>query len=231
MIHNAYVKAIISLRGGYGTSKILDLIDLKSLKESKKWVIGFSDITALHLALNNIGICSLHATMPTNFNSTHVISLESLKNSLFGVLNKYEVEINSLNVLGKVRGEIVGGNLSLIYSLNSTKYEINCNNKILFIEDLNEQLYHLDRMMLNLKLSGKLAKIKGLVVGGMSNMKDSETNFGKTAYEIIYDYVKEYKYPVLFNFPAGHIEKNFALVIGSEVVLTVNKSNSLLEFV
>jgi len=231
MIHNPKVKAIISLRGGYGTARIIEQIDLKALKQNPKWLIGFSDITVLHSALNKIGICSLHATMPTNFDNTDVISLESLKNALFGLQNRYEIKTEKLNVLGKTKGEIVGGNLSILYSLNSTKYDLDFTDKILFIEDLNEYLYHIDRMMLNLKLSGKLSKIKALVVGGMNNMLDNEIPFGKSAYEIVLEHVKEYNYPVLFNFPAGHIHKNYALTMGSNVSVEITNEVSYLYFV
>ncbi len=223
MIRNPKVKAIISLRGGYGTTRIIEKIDLQYLKQNPKWIIGFSDITVLHSALNNIGICSLHATMPTNFDTTDVISLESLKNTLLGLKNRYEIKPEKINILGKAKSEIIGGNLSILYSLNATKYDLDYSDKILFIEDLNEYLYHLDRMMLNLKLSGKLSKIKALIVGGMSSMLDNETPYGKSAYEIILEHVKEYNYPVLFNFPAGHIQKNFALTMGSEVLVDVTE--------
>ena len=230
MINNPKVKAIISLRGGYGTARIIEQIDFKTLKQNPKWIIGFSDITVLHSALNTIGVCSLHATMPTNFDTTDIISLESLKNALFGLKNRYEIKTEDLNVLGKAEGEIIGGNLSILYSLNATKYDLDFTNKILFIEDLNEYLYHLDRMMLNLKLSDKLSKIKALIVGGMSNMLDNEIPFGKSAYEIILEQVKEYNYPVLFNFPAGHIHKNYALTMGSKVSVNITENTSFLNF-
>ena len=230
MIHNPRVKAIISLRGGYGTARIIDNIDLQYLKQNPKWLIGFSDITVLHSALNKVGVCSLHATMPTNFDTTDIISLESLKNALLGLNNRYEIKTEKLNVLGKAEGEIIGGNLSILYSLNATKYDLNFTGKILFIEDLNEYLYHIDRMMLNLKLSGKLSKIKALVVGGMSGMLDNETPYGKTAYEIILEHCQEYNYPVLFNFPAGHIQKNFALTMGCKVLVDITEKTSNVYF-
>lgn len=231
MIHNQDVKAIISLRGGYGTARILDKIDINYLITNPKWIIGFSDITALHSALNRVGVCSLHASMPTNFNTTDVISLESLKNALLGFKNRYEINTDKLNILGKTKAEIIGGNLSVLYSLNSTKYDLDFNDKILFIEDLNEYLYHIDRMMLNFKLSGKLSKLKAIIVGGMSDMLDNEIPFGKSAYEIILEHVKEYNYPVLFNFPAGHIQKNYAITMGSIVSLNITKELSFVNFV
>ena len=151
--------------------------------------------------------------------------------TLLGLKNRYEIDTDKLNILGKAEAEIVGGNLSILYSLNATKYDLDFTDKILFIEDLNEYLYHLDRMMLNLKLSGKLAKLKAIIVGGMSNMLDNETPYGKAAYEIILEHVKEYNYPVLFNFPTGHIYKNYALTMGSRVSIEITTKVSYLHFV
>ncbi len=221
-INNPDVKAIMAIRGGYGSARIIDKIDIQALLKQPKWIIGFSDITVFHLALNKINIASMHGCMPVNFADTDTNSLETLHNCLSGKKTDLTIKSHKLNRQGKVQGEITGGNLSIIYSLNSTDYEINTNEKILFIEDLSEYLYHLDRMMLNLKLSGKLNNLKALVVGGMSNMKDGASKFGKSAYEIIYDYVKDYNYPLVFDFPAGHIHKNICLKFGVTYTISVD---------
>jgi muramoyltetrapeptide carboxypeptidase len=230
MLYDDNIKAIIALRGGYGTARIINKINTGHLKKHPKWIIGFSDITVLHLALSKLNIASIHGTMPVNFDTTHKESLTSLLDCLSGKKIKYKIKNHELARQGKAEALLTGGNLSIIYSLNSTPYEINTDNKILFIEDLSEYLYHIDRMMLNLKLSGKLDKLKALIVGGMNNMKNGTTNFGKTAYEIIYDYVKNYNYPLIFGFPAGHIHKNLCLKMNTTIKIEVTHNNSTIEF-
>lgn len=220
LLDDTSVKAIISARGGYGTLRIVDKINFKKFKKNPKWVIGYSDITVLHSHIHNLGIETLHATMPINFNK-NAEATESLRKALFGEKLVYQTQNHPLNRTIKytVEGEVVGGNLSLLYALCGSTSDIDTKGKILFIEDLDEYLYHIDRMMLNLKRSGKLSHLKAIVVGGMTDMKDNAIPFGKTAEEIILDAVKEYKYPVCFDFPAGHIDTNFALYFGKKAKL------------
>jgi len=231
MIEDDDIKAIISLRGGYGSVRLIEKINYSKLSQNPKWIIGFSDITAIHSAVAiKSNICSLHATMPVNFDNCHTNTLKTLQTALFGKKLNYKIKSHQLNSNGNVKAEIVGGNLSVLYSLRGTEYDIDTNNKILFIEDLNEYLYHLDRMMMNLKLGGKLDNLKGLIVGTFSNMKDNETKFGKTAYEIIADTVKEFDYPIIFDFKAGHIKENNALIFGMETEININKDFSEINF-
>lgn len=220
MLNDDSIKAIISARGGYGTIRIIDKIDFTNFKKHPKWIIGYSDITVLHSHINNFGIETLHATMPINF-TKNAEATETLRKALFGEQLNYEVESHPLNRKGKAEAELIGGNLSLIYALTGSVSDIDTKGKILFIEDLDEYLYHIDRMMLNLKRSGKLDHLAGLIVGGMTDMKDNTIPFGKTAEEIITDAVKKYDYPVCFNFPGGHVEKNLALYFGRKVKLKV----------
>jgi muramoyltetrapeptide carboxypeptidase len=223
-------KAIICSRGGYGAGRILDKLDFTKFIANPKWIVGFSDITNLHLVANELGLMTIHGPMTQAF--TFKEDLESVQNLidlLKGVRNEYVIEPHELNRFGKETGILVGGNLSIIYSLQSTNYEINTDGKILFIEDLNEYLYHLDRIMINLKLSGKLVKLKGIVVGGFTDMKDHDNPFGKTAYEIILEHVQDYDFPVCFNFPAGHISNNQPFILGETYSFEVkNKEVSLI---
>ncbi len=217
-------KAIIIARGGYGSVRLIEKIDFTELKKQPKWLVGYSDVTVLHSAIHNQGIATLHATMPLNFTKNEEAT-KSLFDTLFGNLLEIKIDESLSNKNGNVSAEIVGGNLSLIYSLSGTPFDINTDGKILFIEDLDEYLYHIDRMMMQLKLSGKLKNLAGLIVGGMSDMKDNTIPFGKTAEEIIYDTVMEYKYPVCFNFPAGHVDRNLALCFGKKANLVIGSDN------
>ena len=221
MIDNDAIKAILCARGGYGTVQIIDNINFYSFKTNPKWIIGYSDVTVLHSHLNTLGIASLHATMPINFANNSNNSLQSLKNSLLGKSNRIECKSHVFNRLGKVDAEIVGGNLSILYSLLGSKSDIEPAGKILFIEDLDEYLYHIDRMMMNLKRNGKLAKLKGLIVGGMNDMNDNEIPFGKSVEEIILEQTKEYDYPICFGFSAGHINDNRCIKLGVQSILKI----------
>ena len=201
-------------RGGYGTVRIIDHIDFSIFKTKPKWIAGYSDVTALHSTLHNLNISSLHSTMPINFANNTSNSLESLKQALFGNKIAYNFQRHELNRAGETKGKVVGGNLSIIYSLLGSNSDINTDDKILFLEDLDEYLYHLDRMMMNLKRNGKLSKLAGLIVGGMNDMNDNTIPYGKSANEIIAESVSEYNYPVAFNFPAGHISNNNTIILG-----------------
>ena len=225
MIDDNSIKAILCARGGYGTVQIIDAINFNNLKINPKWIVGYSDVTVLHSHLNNLGIASLHATMPINFESNTNESLKSLKNSLLTNLNSVKCKAHPLNKFGKIEGDIIGGNLSILYSLSGSQSDINTACKILFIEDLDEYLYHIDRMMINLKRSGMLGKLKGLIVGGMSDMNDNSISFGKTAEQIILDYTKDYNFPICFGFPAGHLSDNRSLKLGVNSILEINKNS------
>lgn len=225
-LNDKNIKAIIIARGGYGTIRLMEHVDFTEFKKCPKWVVGYSDVTVLHSAIHNIGVATLHATMPLNF-SKNQEATRSLIKALLGKLTEIETEENYSNIEGTTSGKLVGGNLSLLYALSGTPYDIDTRDKILFIEDLDEYLYHLDRMMMQLKLSGKLSCLKGLIVGGMTDMKDNAIPFGKLPEEIILDAVRDYNYPVCFDFPAGHIDKNLAIYFGREVELTVNDTATL----
>ncbi len=227
MLDKSDIKAIICARGGYGAIKTLELLDFSSFLKSPKWIVGYSDITALHTHINqNLGVKSIHGIMPFNFpkDSTENEAIKTLKKTLLGEQNAYEFNSHEFNRLGKVAGELTGGNLSVLYSVSGTKYDIDTKDKVLVLEDLDEYLYHIDRMMMNLKFSGKLKNLKGLIVGGMTDMNDNQVQFGKTAYEIIRDAVEEYDFPVCYNFPVGHIKNNYAMILGAQVKLEVGKN-------
>ena len=225
-LNDKNIKAIVIARGGYGTIRLMEHVDFTEFKKCPKWVVGYSDVTVLHSAIHNIGVATLHAIMPLNF-SKNQEATRSLIKALLGKLTEIETEENYSNIEGTTSGKLVGGNLSLLYALSGTPYDIDTRDKILFIEDLDEYLYHLDRMMMQLKLSGKLSCLKGLIVGGMTDMKDNAIPFGKLPEEIILDAVRDYNYPVCFDFPAGHIDKNLAMYFGREVELTVNDTATL----
>ena len=214
-------KAILVARGGYGTLRIIDNVDFSAFKKNPKWLIGYSDVTVLHSHLQSIGFVSLHATMPVNF-LKHEEATLSIKQLLFNERIDYNIPVHALNKPGCVEAEVIGGNLSLLYALSGSPSEVNFDGKILFIEDLDEFLYHVDRMMLQLKRSNKLKNLAGLIVGGMSEMKDNSVLFGMNAEEIIAFAVQEFNYPVCFNFPAGHIDENMALYLGKTARLEVS---------
>ena len=255
-INNQEIKAIFCSRGGYGTVRIIDKIDFSPLTSNPKWIIGFSDITVIHNKLNNIGIESLHAHLLTTMDTATNDSIEAMKKILFG-----ETEINTAmdnskltsdniargknipvfhsqskqnqisNRSGHTKGELIGGNLSILYSMMGSDCELDTDDKILFIEDLDEYLYHIDRMMMCLKRAGKLSSLKGLIVGDVSQMNDNTIPFGKTAEQIIMDAVSEYDYPVCFNMPFGHINNNMPLILGSTIELNVNKNDVNIHFI
>ncbi len=224
MIDDDTIKAILCSRGGYGTVQIIDKINFSSLKNNPKWIVGYSDVTVLHSHLNNLGFASLHATMPINFNTNTYESLGSLHTCLFGIKNVINCNTNPFNRHGKVEAEIVGGNLSILYSLLGSNSNIITDSKILFIEDLDEYLYHIDRMIVNMKRNGKFTKLKGLIVGGMNSMNDNSIPFGKTVEEIILEHTKEFNFPICFDFPAGHLDDNRSIILGVKSFLDINKN-------
>ncbi len=231
MIDNPHVKAIICTRGGYGTLRTLQYIDWSTFMKKPKWIAGFSDITVLHSFLHNKSVVSLHSAMPKHFLKEENLT-ESFQTLIAALINEpihYLFGPSVLNRKGNASGILTGGNLSMLYSLRGTPYDIDTREKILFIEDLGEYLYHIDRIMMNFKIGGKLDSLAGLLVGGFSSMKDNEVPFGKSVEEIVMDAVAEFDYPVAFNFPAGHQEQNYALKLGEWVDLKVEDSNSILQ--
>jgi len=197
------IEAIFCVRGGYGTIRIIDKLDFTKFAEHPKWIVGYSDVTVLHAKMQQLGYQSIHATMPINFPNNTKEALDSLYEALTGVLSPFTFHLSP----------IVGGNLSVLYSMLGSDLFPETDGKWLFIEDLDEYLYHIDRMMTALKRAGKLAHLKGLVVGAFTHMHDNTIPFGMTAKEIISEKVKEYDYQVILDFPAGHIDDNRAIVL------------------
>ncbi len=229
-IDNPNIKAIWCVRGGYGTVRIIDLLDFTKFRQHPKWVIGFSDVTVLHNHLNNLGYATIHGIMPVNIGKADPNIIETIRKSFFGEKIEYSVTCEINNQFGKAEGELVGGNLSILYSMMGSKSQVNCSGKILFIEDLDEYLYHIDRMMMSLKRCGCFENLKGMVVGAFTKMHDNEIPWGKTAYEIIADVTKNYNFPIVYNFPAGHIHDNRTLIFGQKVSLDVNFDQTTLKF-
>jgi len=232
MLDNPDIKAIWCARGGYGTVRMVDALDFTTFRKHPKWVIGYSDVTVLHSHIHSFGIETIHANMAMEMDVKTVSTKESVKEVLFG--NDYQVTYPSQdqnhNRFGTVKATLVGGNLSLLHSLIGSPSALETKDKILFIEDLDEYLYHIDRMMQNLKRNGLLKDLKGLVVGGMSDMNDNTIPFGKTAKEIVAEAVSAYDFPVCFDFPAGHIPDNRALILGREVTLAISENSVSLTF-
>ena len=222
-INDDSIKAIIAARGGYGTIRMIDKVDFSRLTQNPKWLVGFSDITILHTHLyNNYHLQSIHGQMPVNIPDASAKSLESLRKALFGEEIFYEFNSHALNRGGNAEGILIGGNLSLLAAVAGSVSDINYNNKILFIEDVGEYLYAIDRMIRTLDRAGKLKNLAGLIVGGFSEIKDNDIPFGQTVEQIIMDVVDKYHYPVCFDFPAGHMPDNWSLVLGSMLHISVS---------
>lgn len=227
-INDESIKAILFARGGYGTVRIVDAINFYALTKNPKWIIGFSDITVLHAHLEkNFGIATLHSPMAFNFQKTPEEVLKKIKSRLFEGTQQYTVAAHPMNRKGESEGIIIGGNLSIIYSLLGSISDSDTDGKILFLEDLDEYLYHIDRMLQSLKRAGKLAKLAGLIIGGMSDMKDNLIPFGKSPEEIILDAVKEFDFPICFGFPSGHLPVNYPLILGDKIQFSVLEEVSI----
>jgi muramoyltetrapeptide carboxypeptidase len=224
------VKAIWCARGGYGTVRIIDSLDFTNFKQHPKWIMGFSDVTVLHSQLNVERVASLHSIMPFTVPTAPEEVKETLRQALFGETISYVIPSKSYDVNGTASGELVGGNISILYSLLGSKSAIDTKDKILFIEDLDEYLYHIDRMMYNLKRNGYLDNVKGIIVGSMTDMHDNEIPFGQNEVQIITEIAKDLSIPIAFQFPAGHQKDNRTLILGKQVHFEVNEKEIKLIF-
>ena len=227
------IKAIWCARGGYGAMRIIDKINYDNLLKHPKWVIGYSDITAIHNDIHNLGVESLHGVMSKSLEDISVDdeSIKKLKDIIFGNGElHYVIESNKYNITGEASGKLVGGNLTLLQSLLQSKSSIDTTNKIIFIEEVGEYLYHIDRMLHSLKRADYFSKCSGLIVGDFTDVRKNETKFGKNLYEIINEIVKEYNFPVIYGFPAGHGQKNFPLIFGRNIEINVSKNKSEIRF-
>lgn len=226
------IKAIIAARGGYGTVRIIDRVDFGRFALNPKWVVGFSDITVLHAHLYaNYHVQTIHGQMPVTIPDASKYSLETLRKALFGEALSYQLDSHQLNRSGKSSGPLIGGNLSLLVAVLGSVSDYNYDGGILFIEDVGEYLYSVDRMIRALDRAGKLKKLRGLIVGGFTELKDNDIPFGQTVPEIIMDVVKKYDYPVCFDFPAGHIPDNQSLLIGKTLNLAVANEQVKAEYI
>jgi muramoyltetrapeptide carboxypeptidase len=226
MLDAPEVKAILCGRGGYGVGRIIDQLDFTAFKKNPKWIIGFSDITVFHAHINrNFKIATLHSSMAAAFNDGGYKNkyVQSIKAALEGTKASYTCKPHSLNHTGKAKAELVGGNLALIAHLIGSKSEYQTKGKILFLEDVGEQHYNIDRMMHQLKRSGKLNDLAALIIGGFTDMQDTERPFGKKVYQLIHELLSDNKYPVCFGFPVSHGKENLALKVGGSYQLKVTK--------
>ncbi|MBX2930315.1 MAG: LD-carboxypeptidase [Chitinophagaceae bacterium] len=232
MLNDENIKAILCARGGYGVSRIIDDINFSKFKKNPKWIIGFSDITVFHAHINRqYKIATLHSSMAAAFNDEGFKNeyILSIKKALTGANNTYTCNAHQLNHLGTATGELIGGNLALIAHLIGSKSAYQTANKILFIEDVGEYLYNIDRMFVQLKRAGMLNNLKGLIIGKFAELKDTTSPFGATVYNIIHHHVKDYHYPICYDFPVGHVTENVALKVGVEHTLTVQKNKVTLK--
>ena len=227
------IKAIWCARGGYGAMRVIDNLNFEKYKENPKWIIGYSDITAVHNDLHNNKSESIHGIMCKSLEKIDIDNNESislLKKTLFGEKLSYTIEGNNYNIEGNSNGQLIGGNLTLLHCLLGSESSIDTDGKILFIEDLGEYLYHIDRMLISLKRAGYFDNCKGLIVGDFTDIRKNTTPFGRDLKELILDIVREYDFPVSFGFPAGHGEKNYPMILGREINLEVSKQQSTINF-
>ncbi|MBL4604628.1 MAG: LD-carboxypeptidase [Flavobacteriaceae bacterium] len=232
-LDNPNIKAIWGARGGYGSVRILDALDFTKFKENPKWIVGYSDITAIHSHVHNFGIETIHGMMGTSMQFDEEESKQSittLKKALFGEALSYEIPSSKHNKTGTAEGELVGGNLTLLLTMLGSESSIDTEGKILFIEEIGEYKYHIDRMLQSLKRAGYFKKCKGLIIGNMSNIKKNTTAWGSSIEELILDVVSEYDFPVLFDFPAGHEVDNRALILGRTIQLKIETITSKVIF-
>ncbi len=227
------VKSIWCARGGYGSVRLIDKLNFNTFKKHPKYIIGYSDICVFHQVVFNLNIPSLHSFMPTSADTIQNAknALTNFKNFLNGKEIRYTIPVNSYNKVGKAKGKIIGGNLSILQNLAGTKFGINGEKYILFIEEIGEYKYHIDRMLHSLKLHNYFANCIGLIVGGFTNIPKNDPLFGQSIEEIILDLTKEYNFPVCFDFPSGHITNNQPIIFGKEAVFEVNKNFVTLEYI
>lgn len=231
MLDEPEIKMIWCARGGYGTVRIIDSLDFTEFRKQPKWIAGYSDITILHSHLHTLGYATLHAPLVMDFMNTTREAYENFKTMIFGKYSEYKIPASIENRSGKAAGQLIGGNLSILYSLSGSISVMNTKGKILCIEDLDEYLYHLDRMLQSLKRSGMFNGLAGLIVGGMTKMHDNTIPFGKDAKQIILETIGDYDFPVVFDFPFGHVEDNRTLLFGAEATLKVSSSEVTLKYV
>ena len=227
------IKAIWAARGGYGTVRIIDDLDFTKFSKHPKWIIGYSDVTVLHNKIHELGYQSIHGQMPMTLDLEDPIqkqSIQSLHQTLFGKKLQYKIPSSKFNRLGDGSGQLVGGNLSIVYSMLASDTNLNMNGKILFIEDVGEALYHIDRMMISLKRAGFFNNCRGIIVGNFKLKSNEGNRFGKTLEEIILEAAEGTEFPVVFNFPAGHVDDNRSLLLGSYVDIKVTKNKTRIKF-
>lgn len=227
MLDDDTLSAILCARGGYGTARMIDGIDWTKFIQKPKWICGFSDVTVLHSHINKLGVATIHSIMGTGFRNSpdDDPNYLSLVSELLGKSFELKVDANQLNRTGNANGELTGGNLAVLSSILGSASDTDWAGKILFLEDINEYPYNVDRIMLNLKRNGRLKGLKGLVVGDISEKEEDDIPFGKTVFEVVAEHVSEYEYPVAFGFPIGHEKINLAIRLGGQVRLSV-RSNS-----
>jgi len=222
------IKAILCARGGYGCVRIVEELDWTAFQQNPKWIVGFSDVTVFHQKINQLGVESIHGIMPLGFTEGSMEAKETLHKALFGESIILEASPVKENCMGTAKGSLIGGNMTIIYSLIGTELSYTFKNKILFIEDIGEHIYKVDRMLHAFKLAGIFNQISGLILGGFTEMEDTDVPFGKTIEELISEQVVNLDIPVAFNVPIGHIPDNQAVVVGRTVTLTVTQTKSTL---
>lgn len=227
-LDNEDIRAIFCTRGGYGSLRIVEQLDYSLFQGAPKWLIGFSDITVFHSKLNTLGIESMHAPMPKSFRTTSPEALLRLKNFLFGKVTAYHLPPHPFNREGLIQAELTGGNLTLLHCIRATSLECKHQNPVLFLEDIGENLYAIDRMLQSLKISGKFERLQGIITGDFTEMKG--LNFGKNADEILQELIGEYTYPACFGFPAGHSANNYPLIMGSTIEMEINSQGTVIQF-
>ncbi|MFC6103740.1 S66 peptidase family protein [Olivibacter domesticus] len=231
MLNDDSIKAIFAARGGYGCVRMIDQVDFTNFAVKPKWIIGFSDITVIHSHIHALyGVPTIHGQMPITIPDATKASLISLHDTLFGKKALYEYESESEQVVGQAQGVLIGGNLALLVNLLGSVSDMNYDGKILFVEDVGEFYYSVDRMLWTLKRAGKLSKLKGLIIGGFTNLKDNKIPFGMSMNELVKEIAGEYGYPIAFDFPAGHIDNNYTLILGKDVSLKVEKHKVVLTY-
>ncbi|MDR2824919.1 MAG: LD-carboxypeptidase [Prevotellaceae bacterium] len=225
------IHAIFCSRGGYGLAQIIDSIDFSCFEKSPKWLVGFSDITVLHSAISHLYIATIHGGMAKMLceQAETEKPISCLKNILLGDFPEYIIENHALNRAGRATGEVVGGNLSVLFGLRGTPFDLNFTNKILLIEDIGEKPHHIDRMLQNLRMSGIFSSLSGLLVGQFTEY-DEDPQMRHSVYETIADCTRNYDYPVCFNFPSGHTNFNFPIILGTESILEINEKEATLKF-